>query len=61
MGIYNSLRSWNFFELPKGVLGKCNVGGFGIDGGISSLVGASLVNPDKLFFGVFGDLAFFMI
>lgn len=59
MGIYNSLRSWNFFELPKGVLGKCNVGGFGIDGGISSLVGASLVNPDKLFFGVFGDLAFF--
>ncbi|MDE7462642.1 MAG: 2-succinyl-5-enolpyruvyl-6-hydroxy-3-cyclohexene-1-carboxylate synthase [Muribaculaceae bacterium] len=59
MGIYNSLRSWNFFELPKGVLGKCNVGGFGIDGGMSTMIGASFVRPDKLFFGVFGDLAFF--
>lgn len=59
LGIYNSLRSWNFFKLPEGVHGKCNVGGFGIDGGISTLVGASLANPDKLYFGVFGDLAFF--
>lgn len=59
LGIYNSLRSWSFFELPKGVLSKCNVGGFGIDGGVSTLIGASLANPDKLFFGIFGDLAFF--
>lgn len=59
LGIYNSLRSWSFFELPKGVMGKCNVGGFGIDGGVSTLIGASLANPDKLFFGIFGDLAFF--
>ena len=59
LGIYNSLRSWSFFELPKGVTGKCNVGGFGIDGGVSTLIGASLANPDKLFFGIFGDLAFF--
>lgn len=59
LGIFNSLRSWSFFNLPEGVLGKCNVGGFGIDGGISSMLGASLVRPDKLFFGVFGDLAFF--
>ena len=59
MGIFNSYRSWCFFELPKGVLGKCNVGGFGIDGGISSMIGASLAKPEKLFFGVFGDLAFF--
>jgi len=59
MGIFNSYRSWNFFELPEQVYGKCNVGGFGIDGGMSSLVGASLANPEKLFFGVFGDLAFF--
>lgn len=59
LGIFNSLRSWNFFELPKGVLGKCNVGGFGIDGALSTMIGASLVNPSKLFFGVFGDLAFF--
>lgn len=59
MGIFNSLRSWSFFDLPEGVLGKCNVGGFGIDGGMSSLIGASLARPDKLFFGVLGDLAFF--
>jgi 2-succinyl-5-enolpyruvyl-6-hydroxy-3-cyclohexene-1-carboxylate synthase len=59
LGIYNSLRSWNFFKLPKGVYSKCNVGGFGIDGGLSTMIGASLVKPEKLFVGVFGDLAFF--
>lgn len=59
MGIYNSLRSYNFFPLPKSVTSSCNVGGFGIDGGISSLIGASLAHPDKLHIGVFGDLAFF--
>lgn len=59
LGIYHSLRSWNFFKLPDGIFAKCNVGGFGIDGGVSSMIGASLVNPQKLFIGVFGDLAFF--
>ncbi|MBQ0025378.1 MAG: 2-succinyl-5-enolpyruvyl-6-hydroxy-3-cyclohexene-1-carboxylate synthase [Bacteroidales bacterium] len=59
MGIYNSLRSYNFFELPKSVTSSCNVGGFGIDGGISSMIGASLANPDILHIGVFGDLGFF--
>lgn len=59
LGIYHSLRSWNFFKLPAGVYAKCNVGGFGIDGGVSAMIGASLANPDKLFIGVFGDLAFF--
>lgn len=59
LGIYHSLRSWNFFKLPEGIFAKCNVGGFGIDGGVSSMIGASLVNPNKLFIGVFGDLAFF--
>lgn len=59
MGIFNSLRSWNFFPLPEGIYSKCNVGGFGIDGGISSMMGASLANPNKLFVGVFGELAFF--
>ena len=59
MGIYNSLRSWNFFKLPGGVTSRCNVGGFGIDGGVSTMMGASFVHPEKLFIGVFGDLAFF--
>lgn len=58
-GILNSSRSWNLFELPKTVKGYCNVGGYGIDGGVSSLIGASLVHPEKLYFGVFGDLCFF--
>lgn len=58
-GIYHSLRSWNFFKLPAGVQAKCNVGGFGIDGGVSAMMGASFAHPEKLFIGVFGDLAFF--
>ncbi len=58
-GILNSFRSWNYFEVTKNTLGFCNTGGFGIDGGVSSLLGASLANRNKLFFGVVGDLAFF--
>ena len=59
LGIFNSLRSWDFINLDKSIKSNCNVGGFGIDGGLSSLVGASLSDPDKIYFGVFGDLAFF--
>lgn len=58
-GILNSLRCWNFFELPAGVTAASNVGGFGIDGGLSTLIGASLANPHTLYFVVIGDLAFF--
>lgn len=58
-GILNSLRSWNFFELDKSIRTNCNVGGFGIDGGLSSLIGASLFNSTKLYFAILGDLAFF--
>lgn len=59
LGILNSLRSWNFFKLPEGIETNCNVGGFGIDGDISSLLGASFAHPDKLYFAALGDLAFF--
>lgn len=59
LGIYHSLRSWNFFKLPTDIQAKCNVGGFGIDGGMSTMIGASFAHPEKLFIGVFGDLAFF--
>lgn len=58
-GILNSLRSWNCFEIPVRVNSYCNTGGFGIDGGVSSLIGASQVNKDIIHFGVFGDLLFF--
>jgi 2-succinyl-5-enolpyruvyl-6-hydroxy-3-cyclohexene-1-carboxylate synthase len=57
--ILNSLRSWNFFRLPPSVRSACNVGGFGIDGNLSSLIGASLAYPDRLFYCIMGDLAFF--
>jgi len=59
LGILNSLRSWNFFEIPDSVLTYSNTGGFGIDGCVSSLLGASLANANKLFIGIVGDLAFF--
>ena len=58
-GILTSLRSWNFFEISNTINSASNVGGFGTDGMMSSLLGASLVNPKKLYFGVVGDLAFF--
>ena len=59
LGILNTLRSWDFFDVPTNVTTNSNVGGFGIDGNVSSLIGASLVHKDKLYFGIFGDLAFF--
>lgn len=59
LGILNTLRSWNFFDIPDSVLAYSNVGGFGIDGNISSLIGASLADSKKLYFGILGDLAFF--
>ncbi len=59
LAIYNSLRNWNFFEVDNSVIRSCNTGGFGIDGILSTLVGASLAEPDKICFAVIGDLAFF--
>ena len=57
--ILNALRSWNFFSLDKSIRTNCNVGGFGIDGCTSTLIGASLADSSKLYFLFTGDLAFF--
>lgn len=57
--ILNSLRSWNYFDVDSSITTKCNVGGFGIDGCTSSLIGASLMHPEKQYFLISGDLAFF--
>lgn len=57
--ILTSLRSWDFFEISKSINSMSNVGGFGTDGALSSLLGASLCNPNKLYFCIVGDLAFF--
>lgn len=59
LAILNSLRSWNFFETPKTVECYSNTGGFGIDGCVSSFLGAASTNTEKEFYGIFGDLAFF--
>lgn len=59
LGILNTLRAWNFFETNESISVYCNVGGFGIDGIMSTMIGASLVNPSKLYFAILGDLAFF--
>ncbi|SES96494.1 2-succinyl-5-enolpyruvyl-6-hydroxy-3-cyclohexene-1-carboxylate synthase [Enterococcus malodoratus] len=58
-GILNSLRSNNFFDYENNITTDSNVGGFGIDGCLSTIVGSSLATPDKLHFLVIGDLAFF--
>ena len=57
--IVNALRSWNFFTLDRSIRTNCNVGAFGIDGCSSSLIGASLADPNRLYFLFTGDLAFF--
>lgn len=59
MSILNSLRNMDFFEVDKSIMMSSNVGGFGIDGPISTLVGESMVNKKRLSFGLIGDLAFF--
>ena len=59
LAILNSLRNMNLFNLDSSISVNCNVGGFGIDGAVSTLVGQSLANQNKKCFGVIGDLAFF--
>lgn len=59
LGILNSLRNMNLYELDSTIAASSNVGGFGIDGALSTLIGQSMVNHDKLYFGLIGDLAFF--
>ena len=58
-GILNSLRTWNAFHIDDSIDCFCNTGGFGIDGCLSSAIGASFVNTDKICFCILGDLAFF--
>ncbi len=58
-GILNSLRCWNYFDVDPSIETASNVGGFGIDGCVSTLIGAALASANRLHFGVVGDLAFF--
>ena len=55
--ILNSLRVWNLFHLKNKVKCFCNVGAFGIDGGLSTFFG-QCVMTNELCYMVIGDLAF---
>jgi 2-succinyl-5-enolpyruvyl-6-hydroxy-3-cyclohexene-1-carboxylate synthase len=56
--ILNSLRSWSLFELHPTITCHSNVAAFGIDGGLSTFLGQSVIT-DELSFLVIGDLSFF--
>lgn len=58
-GMSNTIRAWSNFEYHETIESYINVGCRGIDGTLSSLVGASIVNKNKLHYGVLGDLSFF--
>lgn len=59
LGILNSLRSWNFFRINSSISVFSNTGGFGIDGCLSTALGAGLIEQNKIIYTVLGDLAFF--
>lgn len=59
LGILSPLRSWSYFPIDCCESIFCNQGGFGIDGNMSTMIGASLVHPEKLYYAVVGDLSFF--
>ena len=59
LGILNTLRSWSYVQIPATIETNSNVGGYGIDGCMSTLIGSSLVDQNRIHIGIFGDLAFF--
>ncbi len=59
MGVSNTIRAWSLFDLPKGVRAYGNVGCRGIDGPMSTAVGASLSNKKCIHFCAVGDLMFY--
>ena len=59
LGIVSTFFVWDKFKLHESINVVCNQGGFGIDGNLSTLIGASLVNPNKIYYCFIGDLAFF--
>ena len=59
LGILSPLRSWSYFNFHPSLEVYCNQGGFGIDGNMSSAIGASLIHPERLYYIIVGDLSFF--
>ena len=59
IGLSSTLQNWASLLQNVEVETFSNVGTCGIDGPVSTLIGASLCCPEKLYFGVVGDLTFF--
>lgn len=59
LSILNTLRTWNYAEFKQNVRVYSPVGGFGIDGATSMMLGTSLNDPQRPCFCITGDLAFF--
>lgn len=59
LSILMPTQNMTYFEIPSNINVVSNVGGFGIDGAISTAVGQSLVDTTKKIFCITGDLAFF--
>ncbi len=59
LAILRALVNMNYFELAKSIKVTSNVGGFGIDGPLSTAAGISFADEKKKVFCLTGDLAFF--
>ncbi|MBR5407631.1 MAG: thiamine pyrophosphate binding domain-containing protein [Lachnospiraceae bacterium] len=59
LGVSNTLRAWSFFEFDKSITVHTNTGTRGIDGAMSTLIGHSLADSNKICYGILGDLSFF--
>lgn len=59
LSILNTLRTWNYSEFKDSVRVYSPVGGFGIDGATSMMLGTSLNDTQRPCYCITGDLAFF--
>lgn len=59
LGIVSTYFAWSRFKLDSSIEVVCNQGGFGIDGNMSTLIGAAIASPRKICYCFLGDLAFF--
>ncbi len=59
IGGSTTLRAWSMFEFSERISTISNMGTRGIDGVLSSFIGAALVKKNSLCFCVLGDLTFF--
>ena len=59
IGLSSTLQNWASLLQNVEMETFSNVGTCGIDGPVSTLMGAALCNPNRLYFGAVGDLTFF--